>query len=225
MARPRPGPPLLARPPGVDAVEALEEARQVLGADRPAVVGDREHHADAVPAAARRALRRRALAVLERVVDEVLDHLLEPHRRLPADALRPRRRPRRAAPLRAAPPRSVSATFDAGSRDFDRLADDVLGRLRLELAQREQVLNERADALRLAVDDLEELALRCGVRVPLRSVSAYPWIAVTGVRSSWETLATKSRRRVRRRRIRVMSRRTVTEPEAPPFEPEARGRT
>src|SRR6267378_3491745 len=48
---------------------------------------------------------------------------------------------------------------------------------------------------------------------PARSVSAKPWMAVSGVRNSWETLATKSRRTRSSLRSSVMSWSTMTAPE------------
>ena len=47
---------------------------------------------------------------------------------------------------------------------------------------------------------------------PSSSVSTNPLIAVIGVRSSWETFATKSRRKFSSRRMRVMSFKTTTAP-------------
>src|SRR4029079_2446434 len=76
---PEPGASALPGAPGVHPVQALEDPRQVLGLDPGAVVDDLEQD-PAAPPLAGDPDRPVLLAVLDGVVDEVLDHLLDPHR-------------------------------------------------------------------------------------------------------------------------------------------------
>ncbi len=76
----QPGAALLAARGGVDAIEALGEARQVLGCDTRAVVGDARPHARITDPARRIAadahLDGAVLApILDGVLDQVLQHL------------------------------------------------------------------------------------------------------------------------------------------------------
>jgi hypothetical protein len=83
--------------------------------------------------------------------------------------------------------------------------------LGLDARQVEQVVDELAQASAVAFDDVDELDCGLGVvSMAMRRVSAAERTDATGVRSSCDTLATKSRRTVSSRRISVTSNSTRT---------------
>ena len=88
---------------------------------------------------------------------------------------------------------------------------------RLDARELEEVVDQMPQPLGVAQDHVEELAPSLGRDLaPRSSVSAKPRIAVSGVRSSWETFATKSRRTVSSRRSSVTSWKTATRAEPLP---------
>ena len=162
---------------------------------------------------------------LQRVVEQVGEDLLDARagrrRRRPARRARPSARIRRALELRlrgrAAAPARHARHVDLGERESGCWRPSTRESSRMSSIR-------RCEALGVAQDHVEVgRALRRRARALARSVSAKPRIAVSGVLSSCETLATKSRRMRSRRRISVTSWSTATTPRSGPLAGKAHG--
>ena len=174
----------------LDAVEALEHARQLVGRDADAGVAH---------AAARRGRRPRAAGrrcvpskrELERVGEQVEDDLL-PHVAVDVDRLGQRRAvdDRDASPARSTA-RAEHAGQIGGERARGRPARSAaLDAAGLDAREVEQRVDQLQQPQPVAVDDSSARAAAAGrgVRVAQRSPSTGPSISVSGVRNSWLTL-------------------------------------
>ena len=210
MARPSPVPPLSRLSAGVDAVEALGQARQVLGRDARAVVAHaRDWPRRPAPSPVRATDTSTwpprwpyliAFSIRFSRHPQELVAVARPRSRGSGGRVRaPARRP---AP--AASGRKVSDHLprDAGEIDRRRRAA-VLAHL--DARQRQQVVDQPRHALRLLAHDAEEArrAPPASFRAGPCSVSMKPSSEASGVRSSWLALATKSTRISSSRRASV----------------------
>src|SRR5439155_1601374 len=102
-----------------------------------------------------------------------------------------------------------------GTRSTAARRSGVRPSSRSDSVSRSSIRRPRRSAWRSITDRKRRAVGRSSPGGP-SSVSAYPLIAVSGVRSSCETLATKSRRTTSRRRSSVTSCRTRTKPKGRP---------
>ena len=186
--RPRPGPTELARSARVDAIEALEDPRQVLGGDAGAGVGDHEPDARVVGRGAHDDARPRR-AILDGVVDQVRQDVLEGPRGPPR---------RRGASAASSAPRRTPF-FSARSRK----SASTMGTTRWSSTRSRFSLNSFDSSfesssmsstrlwrrMRVALDDVEE-AVR-GHRVPEGARSATSRSPSGRRRSACEARATR----------------------------------